>query len=117
MVTEERSWGAGLVIFTDRHRTDTCFGGLKNRYLPMNENLKVETIGYSSPRDGYTKEDLSNRLRLQTVTWYEFSATIGNEWDRKILEVFESLEISEYFTIDDISLRMRTNAMINKLED
>ena len=110
-VEERNSWGAGLVIFTERHRTDTCFGGLKNRYLPMIENLKVETIGYSPTREGYKKLDLSQRLEMQTRTWYEFSSTRCDQDGRALIESLELYKVDEYFSMSTV-----VSSLVQKLK-
>jgi hypothetical protein len=79
------TWGKGLLIFSEKHRRDTCNRGLKNRFLPMNQDLKIDTIGYTHPRAGYTKKDVDARIRQRVHAWLEHSRIEGNQVDRSLV--------------------------------
>lgn len=101
-VSEDHCWGKGLVIFSERHRKDTCGGGLKNRYLPMIEQIKPATIGFTTPQPGYTKQEVAQRLQRQASAWLEFSIQQGCYPDRSFCELLSAKPPDYNFTIQEV---------------
>jgi hypothetical protein len=115
-VDEAHCWGKGLVIFSERHRKDTSSGGLKNRYLPMNELIKPATIGFTAPQPGYTKREVADRLLSQGKAWLFYSTHQGNSAARSLCNLLAANESGYMFNMKDISSTMMSAYGINSNE-
>lgn len=69
-VAEEDAWGQGLHIFVPIRR-DSWAQGLKNRYLPLLEDVPIQNFRKTYLRKSWSKEAIHEELFLGNRKWLE----------------------------------------------
>ena len=72
---EDTAWGAGLLIFGPRHRTDSA-KGLKNRFLPQLSHTKVDKIPLVMHKD-FKKENVCAQVKERITAWVDHYPTLS----------------------------------------
>jgi len=101
-VTEERSWGAGTIIFASKRRTDSA-PALKFRYLPMLDNVKIDCIPGTHKQKMHSKEHYSLGIMDSIQKWLSQSRKIGDTDSQTLCQFLSSNTLPDgHFNLQEI---------------
>lgn len=111
-VDEERSWGAGTMIFASKRRTDSA-PGLKFRYLPMLDNVKIDCIPGTHEQKMHSKEHYSQGMMDSIQNWLSQSREVGDTYSRTFCQFLSSNTLPDgHFNLQEIIEQMECKTQI-----
>ena len=100
-VTEENSWGSGILIFCNKVRAAPKGLGSAGRYLPMLESLPsmsncVYSERYKVGNSIFSKKEMDNHIQNSVRKWLDISNNVGEQQFRDICSFMASNPNTEF---------------------
>ena len=81
-------WGCGVMIYCSKARTDSG-QGLKNRFLPMLENVQVDSFRVVNKKEEWSKEQVNSVVVQGVLAWADNRQSIIDDNDlARAIDIF-----------------------------